>query len=44
MMKRVKKWGHSLVIVFNSEESKIYNLNEEDIVDIELKKIEKEVI
>ena len=41
MKKILKQWGNSLVIVFNSEETKIYSLNKGDLIDIELVKIKK---
>ena len=44
MKKIIKQWGNSLVIVFNSEEAKIHNLKEGDIIDLEdIVKIQKEV-
>lgn len=41
MLKRVKRWGHSLVIVFNKEERNIIGLSEGDIIEIEIKHIER---
>lgn len=41
MKKRIKKWGNSLVILFSKEETKIYNLNENDILDIEIVKVKE---
>jgi antitoxin component of MazEF toxin-antitoxin module len=35
MMKRIKKWGNSLVIVFTSEDEKIYGLKEGDVIEID---------
>jgi len=42
MRKMIKKWGNSLVITFNSEEVKVYDLKEGDFLDfldIEITKI-----
>lgn len=39
--KIIKKWGSSLVIRLSPEDSKINNLKEGDIVDIEIVKIKK---
>lgn len=38
MKKIIKKYGNSLVIIFNSEDSKIYNLKEGDIINLEISK------
>lgn len=35
MKKRIKKWGNSLVVVFTSEDEKIFGLQEGDIIDID---------
>lgn len=35
MKKLVRKYGSSLVITFNNEEQKIYNIKEGDFIDIE---------
>jgi len=42
MKKLVKKWGDSLVIVLDKEDIQIYELNEGDVIDIEIKKAEDE--
>jgi len=39
MKKIIKQWGNSKVIVFNSEDSKIYNLNPGDLVEVKLEKV-----
>ena len=39
MRKIIKKYGDSLVIVINSEDSKAYNLQEGDIIEISLEKV-----
>jgi len=36
MEKLIKKWGDSLVLVFNADEKTIYKLHEGDVIDIEL--------
>ena len=36
MKKIIKKYGNSLVIVFDKEDIKIYKLKVEDIIDIEI--------
>lgn len=38
MKKIIKKYGNSFVILLDYEDMKIYELNEGDIVEIELKK------
>jgi len=47
MKKIIKKYGNSFIILLNSEDTKIYNLNEGDVVEITIKKdsnkIQKEV-
>jgi len=35
MIKRIKKWGDSLVIVFTKEECNIYGLQEGDTITID---------
>lgn len=35
MIKRIKKWGNSLVIVFNAEDEKIYGIKEGDVIEID---------
>ena len=32
--KRLKKWGNSLVVVFNKEDIDLYGMKEGDIVDL----------
>ena len=39
--KTIRKVGSSKGIIFNSEESKNYNIQINDIVDIEIKKVDK---
>ena len=34
MKKKIKKWGRSLVISFDEEEQKIYNIKEGTILDL----------
>lgn len=41
MRKTIKKWGDSLVVVFNSEERKVYDIEQGDIVDIEMNLIKR---
>lgn len=40
MKKIIKQFGNSIGITFNKEEKEIYELNIDDIVNIEIKKIE----
>lgn len=40
MKKIVKKWGSSLVIVFDKEDVGILKLKEGNIIELEIKKIE----
>lgn len=40
MKKIVKKYGTSLVIVFNTEDREVYSLKEGDILDLEFRKIQ----
>jgi antitoxin component of MazEF toxin-antitoxin module len=35
MIKRIKKWGNSLVIAFTSEDEKIYGIKEGDVIEID---------
>lgn len=39
MRKIIKKYGDSLVVVINSEDSKAYGLKEGDIVEISIEKV-----
>ena len=41
MKKIVKKWGASLIIVLDEEMAKIYNIEEKDILEFEIKNVEK---
>lgn len=41
MEKIIKKYGNALIIRFDKEDVKIYDLNEGDILNIELEKIKK---
>ena len=41
MIKIIKKWGDGLGIYFDKEDTKIYQLKEGDILDIEIVKIKK---
>ncbi len=44
MKKIIKRWGDSLVIVFDKEDCKIYELKEGDVIDLSdciIKKKEK---
>lgn len=41
MRKIVKKWGDSLVVVFDKEDKRINNIEEGDIVDIKEENISK---
>jgi len=41
MKKKVKKYGHTLVIQFNSQEQEIYKINEGNIYDITLEEVKK---
>lgn len=42
MKKIIKKWGNSLVIVFNKEDEKIFpEIKEENIIDLSDMKIKK---
>ena len=41
MKKIVKRWGNSLVVMFTTEERKIYGLKSGDFIDIEISKIRK---
>ena len=41
LKKIIKKYGDSLVILFNKEDVKIYNLKEGDIINIESFNIER---
>ena len=34
MKKIVKKWSNSLIILFDSEDAKIYGIEEGDVIDI----------
>lgn len=34
MIKKVKKWGNTLVIMFNKEEQEVYNIKEGDKLDL----------
>lgn len=43
MKKIIKKWGSSLVIVLTKEETKILDLQEGDVVDIDIELNNKEV-
>ena len=38
MKKIIKKYGNSVVIIFDAEDLKIFGLKEGDIIDIEIKK------
>ena len=38
MKKIIKKYGNSLVIVLDTEDSVVYNFKEGDIVEIDIKK------
>ena len=42
MKKIVKIWGTSLVLVFDKEDQRIYNIEEGDIIDLSDIKIEKQ--
>ena len=44
MQKIVKKWGDSLLIHLDPEDRKIYGLEEGDIVEVEIKKINNQLI
>jgi len=35
MKKRIKKWGDSLVIVFNKDEVSLYGLREGDVIELD---------
>ena len=35
MIKRIKRWGNNLVIVFTAEDEKIYGMQEGDIIEID---------
>lgn len=37
MKKLIKQFGNSLIITFDKEDKKIYNLEVEDIIEIEIK-------
>lgn len=41
MKKIIKTYGNTLVITFDSEEQKIYNINAGDVFDVELSKVRK---
>lgn len=41
MKKIIKKWGSSLVIRFNPDDVKIYDLKEGDTLDIEIVKLKE---
>ena len=43
MKKIIKKWGDSYVIGLSSEDVKIYDLKEGDVVDIELTKEKRKI-
>lgn len=42
MKKIIKKWGNCIVITFNPEEAKIYDLEVGDVINFNLKHTEKE--
>ena len=39
MKKIIKQWGNSKVIVINSEEAEIYEINPGDLVEVKLEKV-----
>jgi antitoxin component of MazEF toxin-antitoxin module len=39
MIKKIKTWGNSAVIVLTKEDLELYQLNEDDIVDLTIIKI-----
>ena len=41
LKKIIKKYGNTLIINFNNEDKKIYNINENDIITINDMEIEK---
>jgi hypothetical protein len=43
MEKIIKKWGDSLVIIFNQDEKRINDIEENDIVNISLVNLKKKV-
>lgn len=38
MLKKVRKYGNTLIVNFNKEDREVYNLQEGDIVQIQLNK------
>ncbi len=42
MKKQIRKWGESLVISFDSEDQKLYGIEEGDIADLSDMRIIKE--
>jgi antitoxin component of MazEF toxin-antitoxin module len=38
MKKIIKKYGNSVVVLFDKEDQKIYNLKEGDVIEFEIKK------
>lgn len=44
MKKQIKKWGNSLVITFNPEDSRIHNLTEGKIINVYLSDNEETMI
>ena len=43
MKKIIKKWGGSLVIVFNKDDIKILNIKEGEVIDLEIIKNRKQL-
>lgn len=43
MRKEIKKYGNSAVIVFTSEDLKVYELSIKDVIDLELVKIKNKL-
>ena len=41
MKKQIKSWGNSLIILLNSEDSLVHNLKKGDIIDFEIKTIDR---
>ncbi len=44
MRKIAKRWGDSIVIVLDKEDLQINNISEGDVIDVEIKGVEKKKV